>query len=62
LNDASRKTMPAEKGTAFETWGTRPFVQHVEGSGREKGRRKNFDSAMSGLVDDLNKVTTRATP
>ncbi|MBI3476317.1 MAG: hypothetical protein HY010_11330 [Acidobacteria bacterium] len=37
-----------------------PFVQHVEGSSREKGRRKKFDAAMSDLVNDLKTVTTPA--
>ena len=39
-----------------------PFVQHVQGSGREKGRRKNFDAAMGDLLDDVKKVTTPAAP
>jgi hypothetical protein len=39
-----------------------PFVQHVQESGREKGRRKNFDAAMGDLLDDVKKVTTPAAP
>lgn len=34
-----------------------PFIQHVEGSSRETGRRKKFDAAMVDLVDDLKTVT-----
>ena len=35
-----------------------PFIQHVQSSSRETARRKNFDQAMSDLVDDVKKVTT----
>ena len=35
-----------------------PFIQHVQSSSRETARRKNFDQAMSDLVDDVKKVTS----
>ena len=35
-----------------------PFIQHVQSSSRETARRKNFDQAMTDLVDDVKKVTT----
>jgi hypothetical protein len=41
--------------TRFVLW---PFIQHVENSSREKGRRKKFDEAMADLVDDVKRVTT----
>ena len=41
--------------THFVLW---PFIQHVQGSSREKGRRKNFDAAMADLIADLKRVTT----
>jgi len=41
--------------THFVLW---PFIQHVQSSSRETARRKNFDQAMSDLVDDVKKVTT----
>jgi hypothetical protein len=59
ITDSQLRMSIVDSRTHVVLW---PFVQHVEGSGREKGRRKNFDSAMSDLVDDLKKVTTPATP
>jgi hypothetical protein len=41
--------------THFVLW---PFIQHVQSSSRETARRKNFDQAMSDLVDEIKKVTT----
>lgn len=37
-----------------------PFVQHVEHSSRESGRRKKFDEAMEDLIGDLKKLTSQA--
>lgn len=55
ITDSQLRMSIVDPKTHVVLW---PFVQHVEGSGREKGRRKKFDSAMSDLVDDLKKVTT----
>ena len=41
--------------THFVLW---PFIQHVQSSSRETSRRKNFDQAMTDLVDEVKKVTT----
>ncbi len=59
ITDSQLRMSIVDPKTHIVLW---PFVQHVQGSGREKGRRKNFDSAMSDLVDDLKKVTTGAAP
>lgn len=59
ITDAQLRLSIVDPKTHVVLW---PFVQHVQGSGREKGRRKNFDSAMSDLVDDVKRVTTSATP
>jgi hypothetical protein len=59
ITDAQLRLSIVDPKTHVVLW---PFVQHVQGSGREKGRRKNFDSAMSDLVDDLKRVTTPAVP
>ena len=59
ITDAQLRLSIVDPKTHVVLW---PFVQHVQGSGREKGRRKNFDSAMSDLVDDVKRVTTTAAP
>ena len=59
ITDAQLRLSIVDPKTHVVLW---PFVQHVQGSGREKGRRKNFDSSMSDLVDDLKRVTTPAVP
>jgi len=57
ITDAQLRLSIVDPKTHVVLW---PFVQHVQGSGREKGRRKNFDSSMSDLVDDVKRVTTAA--
>jgi len=59
ITDAQLRLSIVDPKTHVVLW---PFVQHVQGSGREKGRRKNFDSSMSDLVDDLKKVTATTSP
>ena len=60
ITDTQLRMSIVDPKTHIVLW---PFVQHVEGSSREKGRRKNLDSAIEDLVGDLKKVTTPpATP
>jgi hypothetical protein len=40
--------------THFVLW---PFIQHVQNSSRETSRRKNFDAAMSDLIDAVKRVS-----
>jgi hypothetical protein len=59
ITDSQLRLSIVDPRTHVVLW---PFVQHVQGSAREKGRRKNFDSAMSDLVDDVKRVTTASAP
>jgi hypothetical protein len=54
LSDSQLCLSIVDPKTHFVLW---PFIQHVQSSSRETSRRKNFDQAMSDLVDDVKKVT-----
>jgi hypothetical protein len=54
LSDSQLCLSIVDPKTHFVLW---PFIQHVQSSSRETARRKNFDQAMSDLVDDVKKVT-----
>jgi len=55
LSDSQLCLSIVDPKTHFVLW---PFIQHVQSSSRETSRRKNFDQAMTDLVDDVKKVTT----
>lgn len=55
LSDSQLCLSIVDPKTHFVLW---PFIQHVQSSSRETARRKNFDQAMTDLVDDVKKVTT----
>jgi len=55
LSDSQLCLSIVDSKTHFVLW---PFIQHVQGSSRETSRRKNFDQAMTDLVDEVKKVTT----
>ena len=55
LSDSQLCLSIVDPKTHFVLW---PFIQHVQSSSRETARRKNFDQAMTDLVDDVRKVTT----
>jgi hypothetical protein len=55
LSDSQLRLSIVDPKTHFVLW---PFIQHVQSSSRETARRKNFDQAMTNLVDEVKKVTT----
>lgn len=55
LSDSQLCLSIVDSKTHFVLW---PFIQHVQGSSRETARRKNFDQAMTDLVDEVKRVTT----
>jgi hypothetical protein len=55
ISDSQLRLSILDPKTHFVLW---PFVQHVQSSSRETARRKNFDQAMTDLVEDVKKVTT----
>jgi len=59
ITDAQIRLSIVDPKTHVVLW---PFVQHVESSAREKGRRKKFDSSMEDLIDDLKKITASSAP
>ena len=59
ITDAQIRLSIVDPKTHVVLW---PFVQHVESSAREKGRRKKFDSSMEDLIDDLKKIAAPSAP
>ena len=57
ISDAQLLLTIVDPKTHVVLW---PFVQHVEHSSRESGRRKKFDEAMDDLIGDLKKLTSQA--
>jgi len=55
LSDSQLRLSIVDSKTHFVLW---PFIQHVQSSSRETSRRKNFDGAMTDLVDEVKRVTT----
>jgi hypothetical protein len=54
LSDSQLRLSIVDAKTHFVLW---PFIQHVQSSSRETSRRKNFDGAMSDLVEEVKRVT-----
>jgi hypothetical protein len=55
LSDSQLRLSIVDTKTHFVLW---PFIQHVQSSSRETSRRKNFDQAMTDLVDEVKRVST----
>jgi hypothetical protein len=55
LSDSQLRLSIVDARTHFVLW---PFIQHVQSSSRETSRRKNFDQAMTDLVDEVKRVST----
>lgn len=55
LSDSQLRLSIVDAKTRFVLW---PFIQHVQSSSRETSRRKNFDQAMTDLVDEVKRVST----
>jgi hypothetical protein len=55
LSDSQIRLSIVDPKTHCVLW---PFIQHVQSSSRETARRKNFDQAMSDLVEEVKRVTT----
>ncbi len=55
ISDSQLRLSILDPKTHFVLW---PFIQHVQSSSRETARRKNFDQAMTDLVEDVKRVTT----
>jgi hypothetical protein len=56
ISDAQLVVTIVDPKTHVILW---PFVQHVDHSSRESGRRKKFDEAMEDLIGDLKKLTNQ---
>jgi hypothetical protein len=56
ISDSQLRLSIVDPKTHVVLW---PFIQHVESSSRETGRRKKFDEAMSDLVEDVKRVTSQ---
>ena len=56
ISDSQLRLSIVDPKTHVVLW---PFIQHVENSSRETGRRKKFDEAMSDLLDDVKRVTSQ---
>ncbi len=56
ISDSQLRLSIVDPKTHFVLW---PFIQHVQSSSRETARRKNFDEAMSDLVEDVKRVTSQ---
>jgi hypothetical protein len=56
ISDSQLRLSIVDPKTHVVLW---PFIQHVESSSRETGRRKKFDEAMSDLLEDVKRVTSQ---